>query len=129
MGALDEVKQISVQVIEKNEAIALSFERLTDEVDTLGLEGGVGGIEIVIGNGQMPNPAVFVVGGGLWNGQGPISRDDFQHGAIFSPDEVISGVGVVDVELEMIHIPLGELLRVGRRDRGVFNSLEHKTRL
>lgn len=129
MGALDQVEQVAVEVVEKDEAIALCFEGFTDEMDALGLEGGVGCIEIVIRDGEVANSAVFVIGSGLRNGERTISRNDLQHGAILCSDEVVAGVGVVDAELKMVHIPLGKLLRVGRRDRGVFDSLEHKTRL
>lgn len=106
------MEQVAIEIVEEDETIALRFEGFTDEVNALGLEEGIGGVEIVICNGEVPDTAVFIVGCGLRRCERRCGRDDFQHSAIGGPDEVVAGIRVVDAELKMIHIPLGKLLGV-----------------
>ena len=44
-------------------------------------------------------------------------RNDFEHAAVFGLNEIIAVVGVIDDEVEMIHVPLRQLLRIRRGDR------------
>lgn len=123
---MDEVQQVTVEVVEEDEAVALGLEGFAAESDALLLEEGVGGVEIVVGDGEVADASVFVIGGSLGGGEGPVGGDDFEHGAVGSLDEIVAGVGVVDVEAEVGYVPFGEGLRVGGGDGGVFETVEHK---
>jgi hypothetical protein len=85
----------------------------------------MGGIEVVNGNGEVAD-AGFLHGGGL--GHDAVGGDDLEHGAVRSFDEVENVIAEIDVESEIVHVPLGELARVRRCDGGVFEALEHKLR-
>src|SRR5882724_13312956 len=81
----------------------------------------VRGVEVIHGNSQMTDSRVFH----LVRATRPFRRDDLQHGAVGGLDEIITGVGEVDMKLQMIHVPLGKAFRIRRSDSGVFQSFEH----
>ena len=62
---MDEVEQIPVEIVKKDQAIALVFDWLADEGHTFGLQMGISGVETVGLNRQMADTCVLVVGDGL----------------------------------------------------------------
>src|SRR5450432_4063088 len=53
-------------------------------------------------------------------------RNDFQHRAVWSTHKIVAVILVVDAKPQDSHIPFREPLRVGRGDRSVFQTCEHK---
>src|SRR5258708_35327414 len=83
---------------------------------------GVRRVEVVYGNGQVPNARILH----LVRAACALGWDDLQHGSIRGLDEIIAGVCEVDMKLQMIHVPPGESFRIWRGYRCVFQSFEHK---
>ena len=123
------MEQVAIAVVEEDQAVAHGCERLTDEMDALGFQLLVGGVEIVTGYSKMTDASVFVVGDRLRRGQRPLGGYDFEHGAVGRFDEIVSGVSEIDVEAQVFDVPFGEFLGIGRRDRRMLETLEHKERL
>jgi len=124
--ALNQMEQVAIEVVKEDQSIALRLEGLAAERDALAFEQRVSSVEIVVGDGQMANAAVFVVGGRLRRGKRAFRRNNLQHGAIWGFDEVIARVSEIDMEAEVFNVPFGKFLRIRRRDGRVFKSLEHK---
>ena len=123
------MQYVSIEVVEEDKSVALVDERFAQEDDGFGLEELIGCFEIVVCNGQMPDARIFKIGARLGRFKGSGGRDDFQHGTVRSLHEKVAGIGEIDVESEMFHVPLRELFGVGRGDRRVFQTYKHKTRL
>ena len=53
--------------------------------------------------------------------------DNLNHRAIrgFDKDSLTVRGAVIDDEIQMLYIPVGEAVGIGRRDRNVFDSSDH----
>ena len=119
---MHQVDKIAVAILEEDEAVALVVNGLAEKSYTFVLEVGLRRVEIVDQDGEVANAGIFH----FLLGARAFGWDDFEHAAVLGLDEVVSRVGVIDDEIEMIDIPLGQLLRIRGSDRSVFQSFEHK---
>ena len=113
--SLHQMHDVAVAIGEEHEAVSLGIDVLAQETHSLLLEMLVCGVEIIDGDGEMADAWILHLVGSA----GAFRGDDFQHAAIGGLDEIVAGIGEVDVELEMVHIPFGERFGVWRGDRGV----------
>jgi|SRR5579883_1122108 len=109
------MQNVAVAVGEKYETVALIVKRLTEKIDVTALEFLGGVIEIGDADRQVADTGVFHLLGDALAGGG----NDFEHGAVGGADKVVTVVGVVDAEIEVLDVPVRELLRVRRSDGGV----------
>lgn len=124
--ALDQVNQVAVAVIEEEEPVAGGLERFGDNHDAFFAEVSHTRVEVFTGDREMPEPGVLIVRQHLGRGKRTRSRNDFDQSALRMLHEKIPLIREVDVETQMLHIPLRELFRIGRCNRQMFDSLEHK---
>lgn len=125
---MNQMQDIAVAIVEENQAIALVVERFAEELDAFTLQLRVRGVEIVDRDGEMADAGVLEIRRRLPR-QGGFGGNELEHGAVGRAHEKIPVVGEIDVESEIIDVPLGELFRVRRRDGGVLQTLKHKPRL
>lgn len=52
-------------------------------------------------------------------------RDDLKHRTIFRLHEVVAVVFVINPELEVLDVPIGELFGIGRGNRRVLKTSKH----
>src|ERR1039458_6772274 len=120
--------QIAVAVVEKHEAVGSEIVRLAEKRDVESFEMFIRRIEIVHADGEVPDAGILVVGHGLRRPRA-LARNDLDYVAVRPFDEKVSQIREIDVEAEMIDVPMREFLRIRRRDRGVLQALKHKRRL
>ena len=116
--------QIAVAVVEKHEAVGSEIVRLAEKRDVESFEMFIRRIEIVHGDGEVPDAGILVVGHGLRRPRA-LARNDLDYVAVRPFDEKVSQIREIDVEAEMIDIPIREFLRIRRRDRRVLQALKH----
>ncbi len=118
LGTFDQVDQVAVGVVKENQAIAAGFVRLAGELDALFLELGETGIEVVHRDGDVAHA------GGLHRRGAEVTfaRNDFDHEAILSFDEIISGVFPYEGELQILDVPISESLGIGGSNCKMFDT-------
>src|SRR5205807_2404054 len=104
--ALDQMNQVAVDIVEERQTITLIFERLAYHLDTVRLQVLYSGIEVIQRDGEMTEASVFVIRDHLWGGERVRRGDDFDHRAVRGTHEVVPGIGEIDVELQIVHVPL-----------------------
>ncbi len=121
LGAVDQMKQIAVGVVEERQAVSLRLVRFTREPHSLLLKLLQSGVKILYHDGDMAHTW------GLHFANGTIAErgDDLDQTAIPGLHEVIACVFKNDFELKIRNVPVGQSLWVGRSDGKVFDSLEH----
>lgn len=107
------MEQIAVKVVKEDQTVPLVFEGFADKVDAFFLQLLIGFVEVIGLDGQMADASVFIVRRGLRFSQSVGGRNDFEHCAVGCFHEEIAGVAVVDVEFEMVDVPVSESFRVG----------------
>lgn len=121
---MQEVQNVAVGVEEKHRSIAFYLLHIREKTHPLLDQVGVNAGEIGDRKRQVPQPRRLHPGGRL-----RLRRrlDDFDHRPVrrFNETRLAARALVVDDEPQVIHIPLGQSVRIERRDRGVFNSGDH----
>src|SRR5712692_6154595 len=81
----------------------------------------ISGVEVGDLDREMPDPGV------LESLRRPVTlgRNDLDHRSVGGLDEDVAVIAVVDLEPQMIHVPLRQLFRALGSDGGVFQSNEH----
>ena len=115
------MQDVAIGISEKYQAVALIIVRFSEELYAMLLELGMRGIEIIHLNCQMPDAGILH----FLRGRRAFRWDDFEHAPIGRFYEIIAIVSEIDNEAEMIDVPVGELLRIWRSDRRVFQPFEH----
>ena len=118
---MNQMQDVAIGISEKHQAVTLIIVRFSEELYAMLLELGMRGIEIIHLNCQMPDARIFH----LLRGSRALRWDDFEHAPVGRFDEIIAIVREIDDEAEMVDVPVGELLRIWRSDRRVFQSFEH----
>jgi hypothetical protein len=126
--AMQQVENIPFGIAEENDGVATLLHRLGKKGNSLLLEAPAGGREIRDLEGQVAEARIVHSGR---RAGGAVGFDDLNHRPIGRPHEQCAAVLrlIVDRESETLHVPAGQPLRVGRRNRGVFNACHHNPRL
>ena len=125
---MNQVHEVAVPVIEEYQAVCAEIERLAEKPHIQSLQMFVCGLEIRDCNRQVPDSGALVVLHILRLTRA-LGRNDFEDRAVLGFDKKIARERMIDPEPEILHVPVREIFGVRRRDRRVFNTLEHKHRL
>src|ERR1700689_4903861 len=120
--------QVAVGIVEEHHAVGPEIIRLTEKGDVESFEVLIGRIEILHCYGEVPDAGILVVSHDLRRPRS-LALNDFDHVAVRSFDEKISQIREIDMETEVIDVPLREFFRIRRCDRRVLQALKHKRRL
>ena len=121
---LQQVQNVPVAVGEEHQRVAALLLRLGQECDALAFQSLVNRVKIRHRDGQMPQPGGLHVRCG---GRRALGFDDLNHRPVrcFHKRGLAVGRLVVDDEVQVLHVPASQLVRVGRRDGGMFNAFDH----
>ena len=104
--------------MEKYQAVARSFVRLTRELHALLFELRQAGIEVVHRNRDVPHAGRFRGG----TAEIAFAGNNFDHNAILRFNEVIAGVFEHLSELQILYVPIRQPFGVGRGDCKMLNA-------
>ena len=121
---MQQVEDIAVRIGEKGQRVPVGGLRIGKKAHALIYQAGVDAGKIRNREGEVAQTGGIEAGGGHSSRRG---LDDFDHGAVGSFDENGFAVGgpIVDDEIQMLDIPEGEAVWIGRCDRDVFDSGDH----
>ena len=102
---MDQMEKITVAIVKEKQPVALIIQRLALELDAFGFQLFVRGVEIIDGDGEVSDAGILVGRHGLrW--QGAFAGNDFKNAAVGSFYEIVAGVAEIDVEAQMVDVPL-----------------------
>src|SRR5215471_4197730 len=113
--AVDDVQEIPVSICEKQDPVSLADGRLGQELNAGFAQALARSFEIVDHDCQMANAGIFH----LLLATGAFRLNDLEHRSVRGSYEVVAIVLVVDSKLEVVHVPLGQPLRIRRSNRRV----------
>src|SRR5580704_7337518 len=119
---LDQVDYIPVTIREEYHSISHAQIGLTQEVDAPCLQRGVRGVEIGDRDRQVADSGIA----NLLRRAGSFGWNDLHHGAVFGADEKIAFGFEINAKSQIVDVPLRQISRTGRSDRGMFEPLKHK---
>ena len=122
---MNQVYVVSIAVAKVDQPVALDCGRLREKRNATLAQFLHSSVKIIDGDGQVTNPRVLHL---LWRAISD-RRNDFKHGAVLRPHEIIAVVSMIDTKIELLDVPLRQTLGIRRRDGRVLQSLEHKTGL
>ena len=114
--------KIAIAVAEINQPVALDVDGLVEKLNAAFTQFLHGGVEVVHADGQVTNTRILHFLRSAISFRG----DELKQGTVAGAREIIATVGVIDVEIQLLHVPLRQTLGIGRRNGGVLQSLEHK---
>ena len=122
---MNQMQNVSVSVAEEDQTIALIREWFGEQINTAAAQFCQSRVEIIHTDGQVPDPGILH----LLRRALALRRNDFEHGPIGGANKIVAVVSEIDPEVEFLHVPFGQAARIGRCNRGVFQSKEHKEEL
>ena len=121
---MEQVQDIAITVPKEGDCVPVGSFGLCQKSHTFGDEFGVRDVEIVHHQRHVADARVLHAQNGRRACGG---FDDLDHGSVagFDEDGLAALRAPVDGEVEMLDIPVGEAVRVGRGDGGVFDAGDH----
>jgi hypothetical protein len=119
---VNQVHDIAIAVAEKNQPVALNSGGLGEKLNAAFAQLFGGGVEVIHTDCQVTNARIFH----FLRRAIPLRWNELQQRPVLGACEIIAAVSVIDVKIQILHVPFGQALGVGRGNGGVLQSLKHK---
>ena len=117
------MEDVAIGVLKKDKPVALVLEWLAEELNSVSLERFVGRVEIIDRDREMADTGIPELG---LRGR-TLRMNDLYQRAIRRFDNKVACLFEVNVEAEMLNVPIGEMFGIGRGDRRVLKAKKHKS--
>ena len=119
---MNQVHKIAIAVAEINQPVALDIDGLGEKLNAAFAQLFDGGVEVIHTDCQVTNTGIFH----LLRRSISLRRNKLQQRPVLGACEIIAAVSVIDVKIQILHVPLRQALGIGRCNGGVLQSLKHK---